>query len=378
MTLRLLAVLFISSWWIDASARVLVVTNNGTYTDRLASYGPHIPSAGLKGRLIPYSLLHLHQSPTGCDKVSLPSSREDHRGIITSDYILLAARGACNFIDKTRAAQASGASGLIVGDSVGHGSLVTMYGAGDTSDILIPSVFVSQSVYRDLFFQATTGMATNDELGGSTDSGNCNNEDGISDINCMSIDAMRVKAYALNSAEEDICLPAPPVVPSLPPAIVGLPIILYPNELDMPILEIIIITILSPAVIMLCLFALYSYRVFCRRRRELAPVRMVSDLPTKIYDSKAIKDNDQTMCPICLDDFENAQQLRRLPCNHEFHIACIDKWLTKRKDTIAPTEITPLLPSSSPLSPPRLLIDASDSQITCSSDGSFGAASGAC
>lgn len=39
-----------------------------------------------------------------------------------------------------------------------------------------------------------------------------------------------------------------------------------------------------------------------------------------------------TLCPpprcvVCFSDFEARQLLRVLPCNHEFHTKCVDKWL---------------------------------------------------
>lgn len=37
--------------------------------------------------------------------------------------------------------------------------------------------------------------------------------------------------------------------------------------------------------------------------------------------------SDQTSCVICMCDFENKQLLRILPCSHEFHAKCVDKWL---------------------------------------------------
>jgi len=36
---------------------------------------------------------------------------------------------------------------------------------------------------------------------------------------------------------------------------------------------------------------------------------------------------DQTLCVVCMSDFDQHQLLRVLPCSHEFHIRCIDKWL---------------------------------------------------
>lgn len=32
-------------------------------------------------------------------------------------------------------------------------------------------------------------------------------------------------------------------------------------------------------------------------------------------------------CVVCFSDFECRQLLRVLPCNHEFHAKCVDKWL---------------------------------------------------
>lgn len=36
---------------------------------------------------------------------------------------------------------------------------------------------------------------------------------------------------------------------------------------------------------------------------------------------------DQTSCVVCMCDFELRQVLRVLPCSHEFHSRCVDKWL---------------------------------------------------
>lgn len=39
-------------------------------------------------------------------------------------------------------------------------------------------------------------------------------------------------------------------------------------------------------------------------------------------------------CAVCLCEFEGAEQLRRLPCNHSFHQSCIDRWL--RRNQVCP------------------------------------------
>lgn len=41
----------------------------------------------------------------------------------------------------------------------------------------------------------------------------------------------------------------------------------------------------------------------------------------------AMRTGDQTSCVVCMCDFEARQTLRVLPCSHEFHARCVDKWL---------------------------------------------------
>ncbi|XP_050296233.1 E3 ubiquitin-protein ligase RNF38 isoform X3 [Anthonomus grandis grandis] len=42
-------------------------------------------------------------------------------------------------------------------------------------------------------------------------------------------------------------------------------------------------------------------------------------------------EGDQTSCVVCMCDFEARQMLRVLPCSHEFHAKCIDKWLRSNR-----------------------------------------------
>lgn len=42
-------------------------------------------------------------------------------------------------------------------------------------------------------------------------------------------------------------------------------------------------------------------------------------------------DNHLEKCTICLSEFEEGEDVRRLPCMHLFHIECVDQWLSTNK-----------------------------------------------
>jgi len=62
------------------------------------------------------------------------------------------------------------------------------------------------------------------------------------------------------------------------------------------------------------------------------PKSDIDQLPSYRYSSEegdagASNDQTQTVCVVCMSDFETRQMVRVLPCSHEFHAKCVDKWL---------------------------------------------------
>ncbi|CAG8546264.1 2253_t:CDS:2 [Diversispora eburnea] len=213
----------------------------------------------------------------------------------TENWIALVERGQCSFIDKVRNMQASGAIAVVVGDNE-HNGLITMYATGDTSDVKIPSVFIAQNEYRDLRPRALIAE----------------------------------KPLEIKLMKDDL--------------------------FQWPLLDVIIVVILSPTVMMIFIYVLWRIRQRQRRKQDIAPQQVVGNLPTKIFFESKRQENDPQECCICLEDYVDEDELRIMPCKHEFHVACIDSWLTTRKkfcpickrDICTPTEETPLLSNQEP------------------------------
>ncbi|KAI9246923.1 hypothetical protein BDA99DRAFT_526501 [Phascolomyces articulosus] len=239
-------------------AAVIVVATNETYIDRVAAFGPRLTEEGLVGRLLPPSD---EEERYGCHPVTPP----------TENWVALIERGECSFVDKVRAMQESGALAAVVGDKHYNG-WITMYAPGDTSDVLIPSVFVAQHQYQAL----------------------------------LQLSKSFREPMLVRLVKDDM--------------------------LTWPLLDMLLVVVLSPAVMMLFIYLTWRLRQRQRRKNELAPTDFVTKLPVrKFRREKQQSQDDHAECAICLEDYVDDDILRTLPCRHEFHTTCVDAWLTTHK-----------------------------------------------
>jgi len=104
--------------------------------------------------------------------------------------------------------------------------------------------------------------------------------------------------------------------------------------------------ILIPIILLLCLPCVVLIARYCRDPPG-ADARTIASLPTRRYlptppastdppperrgaDVAISVQQEQTNCAICMEDFHAEEELRVLPCSHQFHTQCVDPWLSTK------------------------------------------------
>eukprot|EP00833_Pecoramyces_ruminatium_P005027 jgi/Orpsp1_1/1179059/evm.model.c7180000067774.1 len=262
---------------------VVIKRTNDTIQARIAAFGPRLGEEGIQGVVIPMELIDKdREARYGCKiikekKIKKFSKRKYGIENLDDGFVALVERGGgCSFSDKVRYMQESGAKAVIVGNNYGDYHLITMYASGDTTDIRIPSVFILQ--------------------------------------------------YDMFTIREDYSFEEISIIES---------------DSDWPVTDLFMMTTLLPIVFIFGIFIIYKFRIDTFETElhhtessaslGAATQEEVDALPIKIFSMKKMKENDPETCAVCIDDFKDGDKLRVLPCRHEYHVECIDLWLTTRK-----------------------------------------------
>ncbi|KAL4624730.1 hypothetical protein GN956_G17595 [Arapaima gigas] len=68
----------------------------------------------------------------------------------------------------------------------------------------------------------------------------------------------------------------------------------------------------------------------------------IDNLSTRTYGQTSLEGELGRACSVCISEYAQGNKLRRLPCAHEFHIHCIDRWLSE--NSTCPICRQPVLP----------------------------------
>ncbi|XP_054966574.1 E3 ubiquitin-protein ligase RNF13 isoform X1 [Pan paniscus] len=262
-----------------------------TFDDLPARFGYRLPAEGLKGFLI-------NSKPeNACEPIVPPPVKDNSSGT----FIVLIRRLDCNFDIKVLNAQRAGYKAAIV-HNVDSDDLISM-GSNDIEvlkKIDIPSVFIGESSANSLKDEFTY------EKGGHL---------------------ILVPEFSLPLEYY--------LIPFL--IIVGICLILIVIFMrwGLSVLLRLVSNSWAQAVLQPWPPKALELQItkFVQDRHRARRNRLRKDQLKKLPVHKFKKGDEYDVCAICLDEYEDGDKLRILPCSHAYHCKCVDPWLTKTKKT---------------------------------------------
>eukprot|EP00456_Euglypha_rotunda_P027622 TRINITY_DN22043_c0_g1_i15.p1 TRINITY_DN22043_c0_g1~~TRINITY_DN22043_c0_g1_i15.p1 ORF type:complete len:299 (-),score=16.37 TRINITY_DN22043_c0_g1_i15:78-974(-) len=270
MMLFILCVLGISPAW----SIIIEYPQAVEYQHMTAAFGP--ATYDVSGHLV------LAEPSQYCPKFT------DGSGIEVNGSIVIILRGNCSFVDKTYLAQLNGAVGVIVGDNQDESLLQMGSQDGDNSSkIVIPSVFISQTDYNQILKLAK-----------------------YSNITMAVVNATGEVSWSLESPWVEMAYWTLPIVG----LVVVMGLIYLIRKHCLPRVQ-------------------RSQRFDVASRMPLISFRSDDETKTgSTSDSSSTRLVHNESCAICLEDFTEGDKVKVLPCKHGFHSACIDPWLNEKSD----------------------------------------------
>ncbi|ESQ38639.1 hypothetical protein EUTSA_v10028665mg [Eutrema salsugineum] len=252
-----------------ASSKVMLIGKNTSlsFDDIQANFTPLIKKSDQCG------VLYVAEPLDACS--DLVNSVTVEEGSMVSPPYVLIIRGGCSFEEKIRNAQSAGYKAAIVYDNEDYGFLVSM--AGNPSGVLIYGTFVSKA----------TGELLKKYVGRT-------------DMELWLVPSFETSAWS--------------------------------------IMAISFISLLAMSAVLATCFFVRRHRVRRRRIRSLSGrdyprmgINSLRSMPTTIFNGVCEGASTSISCAICIEDYRIGDKLRILPCNHKFHVGCVDLWLGQRR-----------------------------------------------
>ncbi|XP_021108673.1 E3 ubiquitin-protein ligase RNF13 isoform X2 [Heterocephalus glaber] len=280
-----------------------------TFDDLPARFGYRLPAEGLKGFLI-------NSKPeNACEPIVPPPVKDNSSGT----FIVLIRRLDCNFDIKVLNAQRAGYKAAIV-HNVDSDDLISM-GSNDNfrrRPMRPGSVLLESEVHEAVRVKPKVRRRPQ-EVVEARNMEHLKEVTRIDVLKKIDIPSVFIGESSANSLKDEFTYEK------------GGHIILVP-EFNLP-LEYYLIPFLIIVGICLILIVIFMITKFVQDRHRARRNRLGKDQLKKLPVHKFKKGDEYDVCAICLDEYEDGDKLRILPCSHAYHCKCVDPWLTKTKKT---------------------------------------------